>query len=368
MKIVYILDTYPSLSETFIAREIEALRAQGFEIVIFAVHAGEGAHPIPAPSRPLRWAKQWFAADEGVSYHRGLGAALWRDGDTRRLIEGAQHIHAGWASHPAFVAWGLAEAAGLPWSFSGHARDLFVEGVALDAKLGAARFAAVCTRAGQQFLQEIVPEFATRVLHVPHGLPLEAYPFGETQIKADAPINILSVGRLVEKKGFEVLLDAVALLHHGGHAVHAGIIGDGPLHARLESHIENNELQNVITLAGAIDGAGVLRAMREANCFVLPCVIARDGDRDGLPNVLLEAAAVGLPIITTNVGGIGEFVDDTTGRICPPHDAAAVAEAVLDVFRRPQETQTRCRAARRRVEEQFDATCNAAVLAQAFRQ
>jgi glycosyltransferase involved in cell wall biosynthesis len=182
------------------------------------------------------------------------------------------------------------------------------------------------------------------------------------------PMQLLSVGRLVEKKGFETLLDAVALLRHGGHEVHAGIIGDGPLRARLEAKIELMELQPEVTMAGACDQDGVRDAMQAANCFVLPCVVAPDGDRDGLPNVLLEAAAIGLPIVGTDVGGLGDFLDDSVGHVCPPNDAGAVAEAVLDIFANPEAAHARCEAARRRVEERYDAARNATALAQAFRE
>jgi len=367
MKIIYILDTYPSLTETFIAREIEALRGLSFEIVVFAITAGPGAHAIPLPAKPVRWMKKFFGEDTGASYYRELGANLWRTPAAQDALRGATHIHASWASHPAYIAWGLATASGLPWSFSGHARDLFVEGADLEGKLEAARFAAVCTHDGRDLFEALAPTLAEKVRYVPHGIPLANYPLLEPGPELAPPFQLLSVGRLVEKKGFEVLLDAVALLHYGGHQVHAGIIGDGPMRARLEAKIEIGELHNFITLAGACDGDGVREAMRAANCFVLPSVVAHDGDRDGLPNVLLEAAALGLPIVTTDAGGIGDFLDDSTARICPQHDAAAVAEAILDVFAQPTATRARCEAARQRVEECYDAARNATALAAVLR-
>src|SRR5205085_1654055 len=106
--------------------------------------------------------------------HRALGRALWSNAATRRALEGMQHVHAGWASHPAYVGWGLAEAAGLTFSFSGHARDLFVEGDGLPAKLAAARFATACTRAGQALLAQ---SDSAKAIYAPHGLEIEHYPF-----------------------------------------------------------------------------------------------------------------------------------------------------------------------------------------------
>ncbi|MBV9468814.1 MAG: glycosyltransferase family 4 protein, partial [Abitibacteriaceae bacterium] len=273
-------------------------------------------------------------------------------------------IHAGWASHPAFIAWGTAQEAGLPWSFSGHARDLFVEGASLKEKLQAAQFTAVCTRVGQQFLQKEAPQFAAKVLYVPHGLDMAHYHF---QVPAlDNEMRLLSVGRLVEKKGFRVLLDALSVLQWQGHQFQTTIIGDGPLQQELVARKNVLGLAEQVTFTGAQTQAEVRAAMAQANCFVLPAIIAHDGDRDGLPNVLLEAAASGLPLVSTNTGGITDFLDASTGRLCPAGNAEALAATLLQVFQDKAETLNMCQAARQRVEEQFDIGRNVEQLAKAF--
>ena len=370
MTIAYILDTYPSLSETFIAREIAALRRCGFDIKIFALHAGQGAEVI-VPS----WSQVTLSTWERLTsrgarpqYFRNLGASWWREENRRGRFAGVGHIHAAWASHPAFIAWGAASASGLPWSFSGHARDLWVDGTALDMKLRAARFAAVCTRAGQKHLRDAAPDATAKVLYAPHGIEVESYAFQErgTAERRETALQVLSVGRLVEKKGFAILLEAMALLRNQHLDVAATIIGEGAARRSLEKQIARLGLSGTVHLLGALPHDRVQAAMRAADCFVAPSIVARDGDRDGLPNVLLEAGACGVPLVASREGGVCDFLDETTGRLCAPGDAAALAHAISQVSSDDPTTRALCHAARRRVQEQFDIEYNVGVLAEAF--
>jgi glycosyltransferase involved in cell wall biosynthesis len=368
MKIAYILDTYPSLTETFIAREIEALRRRGFEIEIFALSAGAGAHKVLLPSgraRTLGLLERALTRGVRPNYWKKLGAAFWQDAQRQGLMQGVLHIHAGWASHPAFIAWGASEASGLPWSFSGHARDLFVEGASLDGKLGAARFAAACTRMGEERLQEAAPDQAHKIIYAPHGIEVGRYEFCPPNLQE--PLRILSVGRLVEKKGFSYLLQALQLLKEQGSQFKATIIGEGPSRTALQRECVEAGLSRVVNFAGALAHDQVLAAMRDANCFVAPSILASDGDRDGLPNVLLEAAACGVPIVAANAGSITDFLDGATARLCPPADARVLAMSISETFAEAGSTLARCSAARARVEERFDVEKNIERLAQAFK-
>ena len=367
MKIAYILDTYPSLTETFIARELEALRRRGFEIEVFALHCGAGAHvipPLPASEQVKGLMERAFTRGARPAYWKRLGAALWHDAQRHGPMQGVLHIHAGWSSHPAFIAWGASEAGGLPWSFSGHARDLFVEGALLGQKLESARFASVCTHMGEEFLMERMPEKAHKVLYVPHGIEVQQYRFCIAALQS--PPRILSVGRLVEKKGFHYLLQALVLLKEQRRRFEATIIGEGPLHLDLQRQCAEAGLCTAVNFAGAQTHDQVLAAMHDANCFVAPSVVAGDGDRDGLPNVLLEAAACGLPIVATRAGGITDFLDAATARLCPPADARALAMAISETFADAGSTHIRCAAARARVEERFDVEKNIERLARSF--
>ena len=355
MKIAYLLDTFPSPTETFIAREIAALRRRGFEITIFAINAGEGAHEFILPTR---WKKTIIGE---VAYFQGAGAN-WAQSWKANF----DHIHSGWASYLALVALGASEESGVSWSFSGHARDLFVDGAHWTQKLQSAQFAAVCTRAGQAFLQLQAPEFADKILFAPHGLELDKFQFQESTAPRAKELKILSVGRLVEKKGFDLLLGAVAYLRAEQYSVELNIIGEGPQRVALEQQCTRLNINDYVGLSGSLPHEAVLRAMREADIFALPCRVARDGDRDGLPNVLLEAAACGVPIVAAQAGAVGEFVSETIGWICAPDDATDLAQTLMKVWREPDETLRRSRKAREKVERDFDIETNIEVLARAF--
>jgi glycosyltransferase involved in cell wall biosynthesis len=214
-------------------------------------------------------------------------------------------------------------------------------------------------------LQRLAPSQTAKVLYVPHGLPLALFPFRDAELSASRAL--LSVGRLVEKKGFLVLLQALSILREHEYSIEATIVGEGPQRSILESVIEKLGLRDSVHLCGAQPHEEVLRQMQRCNCFVVPSVVARDGDRDGLPNVLLEAAACGVPIVASDVGGVTDFVDESTGRLAAPGDAPALAALIRQVFEEPHKTRELCRAARQRVEANFDADLNIQALVRAFR-
>ena len=358
MKIAYVLSQYPSLTETFIAREIAALRRYGFEIDVWALKAGAGAQAISIP-----YTVKLLGRLQGQNrrYWQSVGQEWARR--ERTALAGVEWIHAAWASFPADIALGAARELDIPWSFFGHARDLWVEGSGLEEKLRLAQFAASCTRPGVEILQRTVPEIACKVLYAPHGLNLEEYPFhGKRSLQE--PARILAVGRLIEKKGFAVLLEALRLLSQEGHRLQATIIGEGRLRSELEKQLPPGL---DISLPGAMSADAVARAMQNADLLVMPSLEAADGDRDGLPNVLLEAAASGLPMVSTRAGAITDFLDEECAWLCDAGDASALAGAMQAALCHYGQSLHRAREARKRVESQFDIECNIAVLAQAFR-
>ena len=334
MKIAYLFDTFPSPTETFLAREVAALRARGLGIEIWALNAGAGARQIPLLPRALKLtgaAHFWRVTGEK------LAPQLKQSGVTQ--------VHGAWANHVADIARAAADKAGLPWSFAAHAHDLWVSGGDLQAKLRGAKWATVCTRAGEAELRR----WGDNVIYAPHGIPLENYPF---QTWRGGPMRLLGVGRLIEKKGWPDLLEAAKIL-----GAEVRIIGDGPLRAPLDSP----------TLVGALPHADVIETMRDwANCLVLPSRIDASGDRDGLANVLLEGAALGLPLVTTTAGSARDLVDEQTGWLCAPNDAQALAQAIARVWENEDETRRRCLGARQRVKREFDVKRNVTVLARAF--
>ena len=334
MKIAYLFDTFPSNTETFLAREIKALRARGFTIEVWALNAGVGAAPIPLLPRALKL--------RGAPY-------FWRATGERLAPQlaraGISHVHGAWANHVADIASAAAQGLNLPWSFAAHAHDLWVSGGDLKAKLQSAKWATVCTRAGETELRK----WGDNVIYAPHGIPLEDYRFKPWQV---GPPRLLGVGRLVEKKGWPDLIAAAQSLN-----ADVQIIGDGPLRAQLDATIAR----------GALSHEEVIAAMRTwANCLILPSRVDARGDRDGLANVLLEGAALGLPLVTTTAGSATDLVNDETGWLCVPDDVAALAQTIARAWQDETETRRRCLNARQCIESDFDITRNVEKLARAF--
>ena len=334
MKIAYVFDTFPSPTETFLAREVAALRARGLDIEIWAIHAGAGAHQIPLPPRALKLMG-------APRYWRVAGETLAAQMQPRRI----SHVHGAWANHVADIARATAEKSNLPWSFAAHAHDIWVSGGDWRAKLQSANWATVCTRAGEIELQK----WGDNVIYAPHGLPLEHYPFGNWN---GGPMKLLGIGRLIPKKGWPDLIQAARQL-----GAEVRIIGDGPLRAKLPLSVT----------IGVLPHEEVIKTMGGwANCLVLPSRVDAQGDRDGLANVLLEGAALGLPLVTTTAGSARDLVDENTGWLCEPGDAPALAATIARVWENETETRRRCHNARARVEREFDVTRNVEVLARAF--
>ncbi len=334
MKIAYLFDTFPSTTETFLAREIDALRARGLIIEIWALNAGEGAQPIPLLPRALKL--------RGADY-------FWRATGEKLAPQLARasisHVHAAWANHVADIARAVANQAGLPWSFAAHAHDLWVSGGDLGSKLNAAKWATVCTRSGETELKK----YGANVIYAPHGIPLENYPFREWKV---GPMRLLGVGRLIQKKGWPDLIEAAKILD-----AQVQIIGDGPMRAQFDASIAR----------GALPHAQVIATMRDwANCLVLPSRIDANGDRDGLANVLLEGAALGLPVVTTTAGSASDLINDQTGWLCAPNNANELAQTITRVWENADETRRRGCNARQVVEREFDVTRNVETLARAF--
>jgi glycosyltransferase involved in cell wall biosynthesis len=358
MKIAYLFGTYPRTSETFLQREIDALQQLGFEIEVWALKATPPGHQIEIPPL-LRLGKLlYFAKDV---YYSGVGRH-W----SRHQLGKVDHIHSAWAGHPAQIAMTAAREKNIPWSFSGHARDIWVRPRNVAAKLKNAAFATSCTRQGAEFLQSHIPTNPAKVLFAPHGLPLENYPYTPRQT-FHSPPRILAVGRLEEKKGFAYLLDALKILQNLDFPVEATLLGTGTFREQLRMQQQELNLSN-LQMKGAVPQEEVRVQMQKADLLVAPCIVGKNGDHDGLPNVLLEAAALGLPILTTPVGGTGDLINEETGWLCRPNDAADLAQKIQQIFANPQTAFTKAQSARNAVSAHYDVMDNVKILADAFSQ
>ena len=325
MHLAYIVGTYPQPSETFIAREVAGLRARGHRVELFSLFV-----PVSGPAEEVTYG--WASAPARVlrklaepAANRAL-ARRWGREFARR---GCDAVLAHFGSRPSTVAM---DAAGeLPFFLSLHARDIYCEAERLEEKLQRAAAVVTCTRANMEFLHAQYPRQSAKIHLVYHGLPRAwlAAPAPARPRAAGEPLRVLAAGRLVEKKGFAVLLEAGALLAQRGVAFTLRILGDGPRQAALRASARRLGLTPRLTLAGWANAEELCAAYAWADVFCCPSMLAADGDRDGLPNVLIEAQSRGLPAVGSRFSGILEAISDGhTGFLVPPGDAIALAEAL----------------------------------------
>jgi glycosyltransferase involved in cell wall biosynthesis len=282
-----------------------------------------------------------------------------------------QHIHAHFAHDPALVALLVYKLTGISFSFTAHARDLYQLGIlGLQERSKEASAILTCCDANQDYLARVLPESLhakVRVVH--HGVDVRVFSPALPGERHSEEAIILSVGRLVEKKGFSDLLEAFCLLKQAGIAFRAVIYGDGPLQEKLEAQIKHLGLEAQVTLAGARKQEDLLPAFKESTLFALTPNIHADGDRDGIPNVLVEAMACGLPVVSTAVAGVPELViHDQNGLLYRPHDVKGIAEGMAALIDDADLRKRLGEAARQTVLDHFDLKSGAGQIAGLFQQ
>jgi glycosyltransferase involved in cell wall biosynthesis len=245
---------------------------------------------------------------------------------------------------------------GIPYAFTAHAKDIYLsDPETFRAKLEGARAVVTCTQYNRDFLSKQYGRLGDgKILCVYHGIDVSQFNFS-LSVKAEfgEPV-ILSVARLVEKKGLGDLITATHLLRNRGRAFQVEIIGSGPQRETLKAQAKRLELADRVKLSGAQAHDIVCAAYQRASVFVLPCVIAANGERDGIPNVLLEAMASGVPVVSTPVSGIPELIESgVDGLLVPPNDPAAVAEAIEKLLTSSQLRESLACAARAKIESLF---------------
>jgi glycosyltransferase involved in cell wall biosynthesis len=294
---------------------------------------------------------------------------------------GVEHLHAHFASGPARQAKLAHMLSGIPFSFTGHAKDLFWTGHQhgknnkLKKRVREASFVITISDYNREFIRSLGFRVPRRGLHtLPNGMDLSQWTYERpdglpTRREAGTPPLFLAVGRLVEKKGFADLVEACRLLKAQGRPFRCLIAGDGPERERLAAQIAASELEDRVTLAGAI-ALEVLRKehMPRATLLVQPSVVCDDGDQDGIPTVLIEAMATGLPVISTPVSGIGEAVrHGATGLLVGQRKPAALAATMDMLANDPQMAARLATGARRLVEMRFDLRNNVGILIHLYR-
>ena len=351
--LAYLFERFPSFTQTFCYREIDELRRQGVSPAIFSVR-----RPVDEPAQDwdasIVRQVQYLPGDEQVV--REVDRALrkgtlpepvqreittWgRQTDFLRLYQaahlgprlltlGVRHVHAHFAGLAARTAYWLQRFFGIGFSFTAHANDIFAPKpfvISLGDLLGAAGAVVTVSDFGVRFLREKYPAAATKLHRVYNGIDLSR--FRPADFTAPTPA-ILSIGRLIEKKGFADLIEACRLLLNRGVDFRCEIIGEGPLEAALQERIASGDLANRITMAGPLAQREVIDRLARSAVFALPCVTEVGGGMDNLPTVVMEAMAAGLPVVSTAIGGVSEMVgDEITGLLVPEHRPAALADAI----------------------------------------
>jgi glycosyltransferase involved in cell wall biosynthesis len=394
----YVVSTWPRLSQTFVLREILAVERLGVPVRIFSTKDpdGEPVHGDVAHVRagvtyltlrrhwkPALWANLRLVRDMPAPYARTLLSALrYRRWDVMRRFfqagyladllrrDPVDHLHAHFATAPALVAMLTHQLSAVPYTFTAHARDIYVDTQPELLRAEMERAAAVVTVSeyNRGYLsRQLGPTANGKVRCIYNGLDLHQFPFDRTRPADAGPPIILAVGRLIEKKGLGDLIAAADILRRRGRSFRVEIIGAGPLAPALEAQVQRLALQDQVAFLGAQPQEAVRLAYRRATIFALPCVVTAEGDRDGIPTVLLEAMASGVPVVSTSISGIPEVIQSGhNGLLVAPHDPAMLAGA-LDLLLADADLGDRLAyAARRTIEATFSIERNSAQLVTLF--
>jgi colanic acid/amylovoran biosynthesis glycosyltransferase len=403
--ILYMSGTLPTRSETFVYREIFALRAMGLRVRTASVHApvtGLDAGPLDAMARESIWiygrglpgllsdgaaelvarpgrtmSTMWRVLRDAVCSSdlpvgrrpkviwQGLaGLSLAR----RARVEKIGHVHAHMAHVPTTIGMYAAMQLGVGFSFTGHANDLFPNRTLLKEKLARAVWVNCISEWHRGFYQSVVPRAEADYPVVRCGVDTALYE--PTVPPRREVLEVLAVGRLVEKKGFDVLVEALGdMSRSGGPRIRARIAGGGEEFERLRRLIEQQPPGTSVELLGDTPNDRVMELMSEADVFVIPCRVAGSGDRDGIPVVLMEAMARGRCVVSGDLETIRELVrDGVTGVMVPPGDRPALARVLTELASDRERVDALGAAGRARVEQEFDLLVNARRIIRTMRE
>lgn len=379
--LAFVVNQFPRQVDAYFLRELSGLAAAGLDYSIYsllpaprgwAVHAeaqkllDRTVYP-PRPTRLAATALGGALRHPGtvagtcarVAWgHRTMPQALAKSlavlpqsiafaADMRR--RGVRHIHANWATYPGTAALLISRLTGIPFSFSGHATDIFVHHAMLREKIEAARFVLTCTRYNREYLSRIAPARRDAIETIYHGVDLERFARNGTPREAGL---ILSVGTLRACKGFEELIRAVALLRGAGRAVRCEIVGEGEDRPILEGLIRELGMSEHVRLVGYLPQEKVVPAYHRAAVVALPAHLE---DHFGIPNILIEGLAAGAPVVCTELPSMRELVEhERSGLFVPERDPEALAGAIGRVLDAPEWAARLAEEGRRRVAASFD--------------
>lgn len=393
--VAVVMSRFPKFTETFVVTEILGLSRQGLQIEIFPLLAEQGGPRQPAAEPLVRGAR--YGAPWGLEAWRTVARTAWRRPralagivgrlmiDTRRHpsmlakdlillprvcaiaeeIEARQvdHVHAHFLTHGGFAAWALHRLTGRPYSVVAHGSDVHRHQAMMRTKVAEAAFvAAVSSFNRDVIIRHCGPDVADRVQVVRAGIDLDRITPREQEPTGD-PV-LLCVGTLHEVKGQRFLLEAAARLSRQGRNVRVVLLGDGPDGDSLKALTDQLGCADRVLFAGAVNHDEVLRWYERSTVVVTPSVPSSDGRREGIPTVLMEAMATGVPVVGSDLTGIPELIEHgVTGLLSPPGDAAALADALASLLDDPDMAARLGRAGRERVAAEFDVVATTRQLA-----
>ena len=391
-KVAFILPTFPNLTGTFYMNEIAEVRKH-MPIGILALARGEETQDVwetlagevsyldeqrgstaladarAALRRPLGYVWALISAVRGRRYgmlKRFVKLASW----AKLLSEGGYTIiHGHFADYATEAAMTLSAMTGIPFSFTAHAYDIFLSPRWMRRKIRAAQFVVTCTEYNRRYMLEHFVRSGEGGIHtVYHGLVTEKFRAEERAPRGpDDAFTILSIGRMVEKKGMGYLVQSLGILAKTRLALRLVLVGDGPERRGLEDLVEELGLEDVVTFAGSLRHEGIIPLYQQAHCYVLPCIVTESGDRDGIPNTIAEAMSMELPVVSTAVSGIPELVrDGETGLVVGERDVEGLADAIARLAADAALCERLGRNARRLIEEVFDVSKNSLTLVKLF--
>ena len=386
LRIAYLFERFPSFGQTFCYREVAELIRQGADVTIFSIRQPkdepaqdwdeavvrrvnylpeeaqlvreiEGASKGGLPKESLAALKDWGRESDFLRLYQAayIGLRLRADGITR--------VHAHFAGMAARTAYWVKEFFGIEFSVTAHANDIFAPRnfvVSLDKIFDAGTAVLTVSDYSAAQLRDRFPDAASRIHRVYNGVDVARFQLAQFDSE---PPRIISVGRLIEKKGFGDLIAACAKLKERAVSFHCEIIGEGPLESELVRQISASKLDHGVLLLGPRSQREVVAHLAEANVFVLACTREKDGGMDNLPTVIIEAMAAGLPVISTPLAGVPEMVvPGGTGELVPEHDIGALAVATEGLLRDSNRARELGRAGRERAQAKFSIETNVRAL------
>lgn len=359
--VAYLFERFPSFGQTFCYREVAELERQGLNLHVFSIRKPSGeprqdwdpqiverVHYLPeekelvpeidrllkkraVPPQSREAIENWGRRSDFLRLYQAVHVGL------RMEEAGLRHVHAHFAGMAARTAYWIREFFGISYSVTAHANDVFAPRdfeVSLAKIISSAATVVTVSDFAVGRLREQFPDHAGKFRRVYNGIDLSRFSSAEP---AGGVPAIISVGRLIEKKGFADLIDACAILNESGQNFSCRIIGEGPLEDALRARIADRGLQDRVKLTGPLSQTEILAQLARAMVFVLPCVREADGAMDNLPTVIMEAMAAGLPVISTPLAGIPEMVENGfNGELVPERDPAALAAAIKRILDDPQ--------------------------------